>query len=110
MSKRKFTWLSWNYDDGGDSYVIAKSECPDKTDLADYIAKADRIYRPYSEIESDIYEGWCAFQCRTDWEDGDGTPQGFYVVETYEPYTKRIDGKRKPGWFPVWLIRKGEWY
>lgn len=54
--------------------------------------------------------GWCKYQVRTDWaNDDDAKPHGGYVVRS-EAETKRLDGRRKPGWFPVWVVRKGEWY
>jgi hypothetical protein len=111
VKKRKFTWEAWNYDCDGDAYIIAKSECPDRANLPEWLVEADRLHHDcIPDIAKSIKEGWCAYQCRTDWEYGDGEPQGGYVVETYEPHTKRLDGKRKPGWFPVWIVRKGEWY
>ena len=53
---------------------------------------------------------WCKYQVRTDWENGDGEPRGGYCVLMRESRPKRHDGKNKAGWFPVWIIRKGEWY
>lgn len=111
MSKRKFTWQSWDFDCDGDAYIIAKDECPDRDALPEWLVKADGLHTDcIPDIAESTKEGWCKFQCRTDWENSDGEPQGGYVVETYAPHTKRPDGKRKPGWFPIWIVRKGEWY
>lgn len=106
---KKFTWNAWNFDCDGYAYIIAKSECPDRESVPDYITKEDSL-DPACKPDMEIEEGWCKYQVRTDWEDGDGRPAGGYVVEQREAFTKRLDGKRKPGWFPVWIIRKGEWY
>jgi hypothetical protein len=58
-----------------------------------------------------VEEGWCKYQVRTDWEnDDDAEPHGGYVIEQNEAFTKKVDGKRKSGWFPVWIVRRGEWY
>ena len=104
MSKRKFTWDSWNYDCDGDAYIIAKDQCPDSTALPEWIVQADSLDPACAaEIVDDIKEGWCAFRCRSDWENSEG-PQGSYFV---------VRQKEKPktrGWFPVWVVRKGEWY
>jgi hypothetical protein len=105
---RKFTWNSWDFDCDGDAYIIAKAECPERENVPDYIVKADNL-DPACKLGMVIEEVWCAFQVRSDWEDSDG-PHGWYVVERREAFTKRLDGRRKPGWFPVWIIRKGEWY
>lgn len=105
---RKFTWYDWNFDDDGDAYIIAKEECPERENVPDYICRVDHIHSE-CKPEMRIEEGWCKFQVRSDWEGVDG-PHGWYVVETYEPHTKNIYGKRKPGWFPVWIVRKEEWY
>ena len=105
---RKFTWESWNFDWDGDAYIIAKAECPDRENVPEYIVSADHIdtaCKPDMVVE----DGWCAFQVRSDWENIDG-PSGHYVVTQQESKTKRLDGRRKPGWFPVWIVRKGEWY
>lgn len=106
---RKFTWDAWDFDCDGDSYIIAKAECPERENVPDYIINADHLHLDCKD-GMDIEEGWCKFQVRTDRENGDGEPRGGYVVEQYEPHTKQLDGKRKPGWFPVWIVRKGEWY
>ena len=109
MSKRKFIWNAWDVDGDGEAYVVAKAECPERENVSDYIMKADNLDSA-CKPEMVVEEGWCKFQCRTDWADGDGEPRGFYVVEFFESDTKRLDGTRKPGWFPVWIVRKDEWY
>jgi hypothetical protein len=106
---RKFTWDSWDFDCDGEAYIVAKAECPDECDVPGYIVLHDAL-PGYCADAMEVKEGWCKYQVRTDWEHGDGRPQGGYCVETYEPFTKNIYGKRKPGWFPIWIVRKGEWY
>lgn len=106
---RKFTWDSWDFDLDGDAYIIAKGECPERENVPDYIIKADNLHHDCKDGMK-IEEGWCKYQVRTDWENGDGKPMGGYFIETYEPFTKNLFGKRKPGWFPVWIVRKDEWY
>jgi hypothetical protein len=106
---RKFKWDYWDFDCNGDAYIVAKTECPERERVPDYIVQADNLH-PDCKYGMEMQEGWCKFQVRTDWEYGDGEPEGGYVVEQYEPHTKKLNGKRKPGWFPVWIVRKGEWY
>jgi len=106
---RKFKWNSWDFDCDGDAYIIAKAECTKRDNVPDYIIREDCLH-PDCKDGMKIEEGWCKYQVRTDWENGDGKPLGGYVVEQYEPLTRKLDGKRKPGWFPVWIVRKGEWY
>lgn len=107
---RKFKWDSWDFDCDGEAYIIAKDECPDKENVPDYIIREDCLAQD-CKLGMVVEEGWCKFQVRTDWENGDGEPEGGYVVETYESLTRHsITGKRKPGWFSVWIVRKGEWY
>ena len=106
MNKRKFTWDAWNYDTDGESFIIAKSECPDREQVADYIIREDDIHSECKpDIDADIREGWCCWQIRRDWEDCDGDAVCGYIV---------VDGAKRPergrGWFPVWIVRKGEWY
>lgn len=108
MSK-KFTWDAWDFDCDGDAYIIAKSECHERENVPDYIIKADNL-DPACKSGMIVEDGWCKYQVRSDWEDCGGEPYGGYCVEPCESFTKRLDGKRKPGWFPVWIIRKGEWY
>jgi len=106
---RNFKWNSWDFDCDGEAYIIAKAECPERDKVPEYICAVDNLHSNCM-AGMEIKEGWCKFQCRSDWENMESGPHGWYVVETYEPYTKRLDGKRKPGWFPVWIVRKGEWY
>ena len=106
--KRKFTWDAWDYDLDGSAYIIAKDECPNKEDVPDYICRVDGL-SPECKPEMVVDEGWCAWQVRTDWMYGDGEPHGWYVVEKQQKRPAR-NGKPLPGWFPVWIVRKGEWY
>lgn len=109
----KFTWDAWDFDLDGEAYIIAKRVCPEKADVPGFIIREDHI-SPVCASDMVVQEGWCKFQCRTDWETWDGhdnTPRGGYVVETHEPGTRHpITGKRVRGWFPVWIVRKDEWY
>lgn len=99
MSK-KFKWGSWDYDCcGAESYVISKDQCSNKEDVPDYICKVDRINEE-CKAEMNVQEGWCRWEVRTDWEDGDGEPQAWYCI-----YEKKV-----PRSFPVWTVRKDEWY
>lgn len=106
---RKFKWDAWNYDCDGEAYIIAKDECPKKIDVPDFICKNDFI-DPECKPEMIVQEGWCKFQVRSDWEDGDGKPCGSYVVYKQKESPKDLYGKKKSGWFPVWIVRKDEWY
>ncbi|MDR1693376.1 MAG: hypothetical protein LBR72_08465 [Oscillospiraceae bacterium] len=115
--KRKFTYDCWNYDCDGSAIIIAKDECPNQEDVPAWIVQAYHLdpecLNPKCEVHlsaSDVKKGHCKYQVRTDWENTDGEPCGGYVVEDYEPHTKDLYGKRKPGWFPVWIVRIGEWY
>ena len=105
MSKRKFTWECWDYDLEGYAYVVSKDECPDKENFVQYISAEDFGHdddigglNPNPEIK----EGWCSFQCRSDWDDG-SYRNGGYIVE---------EGTEKPkygrGWFPVWISRRDD--
>jgi hypothetical protein len=121
--KRKFTWDTWDYDCCDEAYIIAKDECPNRDDVPVWIVKTDNLdpeclnsaHGAYIAVE-DVKEGWCKYQVRTDWENGDGEPLGGYFVvddsctprHLYRSGDKK--GKRIPGWFPVWIVRKGEWY
>lgn len=106
----KFTWNVWDFDFSGEAFIIAKRVCPDKENVPEYIVKEDNLH-PDCKDGMVVEEGWCKFQVRTDWDNGDGEPRGGYVVERNESRTIRKDtGRRKPGWFPVWIVRKGEWY
>ena len=106
---RKFKWNAWDFDCDGDAYIIAKAECPEREQVPEYIAKEDCLH---SNCKGGmvVKEGWCKYQVRTDWENGDGEPMGGYVVEQRATCPKYLDGKNKPGWFPVWIVRKGDWY
>lgn len=105
----QFTWYAWDFDLDGEAYVIAKKECPEKEFVPEYICKHDDISSECM-AEMVVEDGWCKYQVRSDWANLE-KPSGGYLVETYEPHTKHsITGKRKRGWFPVWIVRKGEWY
>lgn len=116
MSKRKFKWLVWDYDCCGISYVIAQGECPRREDVPQYIVDNDRLSLDALNLENgpylktdDVETAWCKYQVRTDWENGDGVPRGGYCVEKNENIVFRMNGKIKQGWFPVWIVRRGEW-
>lgn len=112
MSKPKFNWDRWDFDTDGDAYIIRKDICPSREDVPDFIVREDNLHEDCKQgiIDGGVREGWCKWQVRTDWEDGDGEPQGGYGVTMYEGVTLNICGKRKRGWFPVWIVRLGEWY
>lgn len=112
---RKFKYEMWDFDGDGLAYVIAVDECPEKQLVPEYIVKADGLHRDVLNPEfgyylsaDDVQEGWCKYQVRTDWFDGDGSPMGGYVVEVRPHMTTAHKGQR--GWFPVWIIRVGDWY
>lgn len=104
---RKFKWEAWDYDCDGEAYIIAKDECPNAADVPDYICEVDGIH-PECKPEMVVQEGWCKYQVRTDWEDREGERIGGYVVEQCPHMSTAYKGKR--GWFPVWIVRKDEWY
>lgn len=99
MGKKKFTWNEWDYDCDGEAYIIAKSECPNKSDVPDYICRVDRI-SDECKPDMNVKEGWCRWEVRTDWDNGNGEPQGWYCI--YRSPVKRA--------FPVRIVRKEEWY
>lgn len=110
MRKRKFTWQSWDFDCEGDSYIIAKAECPDVELVPEYICREDNLHTDcMAGISKDIEEGWARYQVRSDWEDHEGEATGGYYITCFESETLR-QGKRIGGWFPVWIVRKGDWY
>lgn len=102
---RAFTWDMWDYDLEGMAYIIAKDQCPDIEDVPDFICKED--YLPL-DCKQDMhpYEGWCKFQVRADWADGSDRNTGWYVIEEGKEPPKDSIGKKKCGWFPVWIVRK----
>jgi len=105
----KFTWDSWDFDCDGNAYIIAKKECPEKECVPNYIIKSDNLNEECKEGMV-VEEGWCKYQVRSDWINTE-KPCGGYLVETYEPHTRHsITNNKKRGWFPVWIVRKGEWY
>ena len=96
---RQFTWNAWDYDCDGEAYIISKDECQEKTEVPTYICKVDNISE---ECKSDmnVQEGWCRWEVRSDWENGDGEPRGWYVI-----YDKKVLRS-----FPIWIVKKEEWY
>ena len=101
----KFTWDCWNFDGGAETFIIAKKVCPLKEDVPQFIVDVDCVHND-CKSEMIVEEGWCKWQVRTDWENCVGEPTGgYYVVES-----KQLNGKRKRGWFPTWIVRKGDWY
>ncbi|MDR0905787.1 MAG: hypothetical protein LBN00_06400 [Oscillospiraceae bacterium] len=116
--KPKFEWNAWDYDGDGNAYIIRKDLCPNKAEVPKFIVDKDYLSPECLNpelgahlSEADVISGWCKYQVRTDWLDGDGTPRGGYVVEDFGS-KKRLDnsGKNLPGWFEVWIVRVGEWY
>lgn len=106
---RKFTWDTWDYDLDGSAYIIAKDECTKREDVPEYICREDNISSK-CKPEMVVEEGWCKYQVRSDWDGGDNNPMGGYVVEKQKEPPKDIYGRKKRGWFPVWIVRKDEWY
>lgn len=108
----KFTWDRWNFDCDGEAFVIRKDLCPNREDVPAFIVREDNLHHDCMQgiIDGGIQEGWCKWQVRTDWENGDGEPMGGYCVYQHGKEHLDIYGKKKPGWFPVWIIRIGEWY
>ena len=97
---RKFKWDAWDYDCDGEAYIIAKDECHEKENVPSYICEVDRIHTD-CKSEMNVKEGWCRWEVRTDWgEDSDGNPRGWYCI-----YENKV-----PRSFPVWIVRKEEWY
>lgn len=106
---RKFTWDAWDYDCDGSAYIIAKDECPNREDVPDFICREDRIH-PDCKPDMVVEEGWCKYQVRCDWDGGYGEREGGYVVEKQKNPPCDLYGKKIRGWFPVWIVRKDEWY
>lgn len=112
----KFTWDKWDYDCDGEAYIIRKDLCQNREDVPGFILREDNLHddcarppEPYLSV-NDVKDGWCKYQVRTDWENGDGEPMGGYCVWEGNGDHLNIYGKTKPGWFPVWIVRIGEWY
>lgn len=107
----KFTWDYWNFDGDGEAFIIAKKVCEQAEDVPNFIAAVDDLSED-CKAEMIVQEGWCKWQVRTDWENYEGEPGGYHVVESkFDAETKHsITGKRKRGWFPVWIVRKEDWY
>lgn len=96
---RKFKWDAWDFDCDGEAYIIAKEECPEKSEVPSYICREDDISEE-CKVEMNVQDGWCRWEVRTDWENGDGEPRGWYCI--YHTPVKRA--------FPVWIVRKDKWY
>lgn len=105
---RKFTWDAWDFDCEGSAYIVAKAECPDRENVPEYLVNADHL-DPACKPDMKIEDGWCKYQIRSDWENCDEPHGGYYVTQCASE-SKRADSTRKAGWFPVWIVRKGEWY
>jgi hypothetical protein len=108
----KFTWNRWAFGCDGDAFIIAKKICPEKENVPQFIVENDGVSESCKK-DMVVEEGWCKFQVRTDWEDYEGEPiGGYHVVEAkFDAKTKdSLTGKRKRGWFPVWIVRTGDWY
>jgi len=101
MSKRGFTYEKWDYDCDGEAFIIAKDECPIKENITGYLKERIEIGCDCEIPLSDIKEGVCKYQVRSDWEGCDGPTGGYYVDDSI---------KTKKGWFSVWIVRIGEWY
>lgn len=106
---KKFTWYDWDFDLNGSAYIIAKDQCPNVEDVPDFICREDVVH-PDCKPEMVVQEGWCKWQVRADWEGSEGEPGGWYVVELGQKRPVNMYGKNIPGWFPVWVVRKGAWY
>ena len=46
-----------------------------------------------------VKDGWCRYECRTDWEEHYGERLSFYAA-----YDEKV-----PHAFPVWIVRKEPW-
>lgn len=107
---RKFTWDMWDYDGDGSAYVVAKDECPNKDDVPQYIVKADGLCSDVLSpnlgeclCEDNVKEGWCKYMVRSDWANLEGPCGGYYAELGSHK-------NRRKGWFPVWIVRVGDWY
>lgn len=108
---RKFKWDMWDFDGDGMAYVIAKDECLNKEHVPTYIVREDGLHPDVLNPKIGeclcpeiVQEGWCKFQVRSDWIDEEGGPKGGYVVNF------GTHNRQHKGWFPVWVVRLGEWY
>lgn len=105
MSKRKFKWDAWDFDCNGTAYIISVDECPKREDVPAFIHANDYIpdeINPTMQVQ----EGWCKYQVRRDWDNGDGQPQGGYYATMAPHKGSRAQYHIKPGWFKVWIVRK----
>ena len=96
------------YDGDGLCYIVAVSACRWKDYLPTFIEKTLGITdmtECYTLRRGTITSGWCAYQCRADWLDEEGTPgSGYYWVEQEN---KPQSGR---GWFPVWIVKPEKVY
>lgn len=107
---RKFKWDMWDYDCDGLAYIIAKDECPNKSDVPQYIVEEDGLHRDVLNpelgdclCEDIVQEGWCKYMVRSDWDNAEG-PCGGYCAQL------GTHSNKHKGWFPVWIVRVGYWY
>lgn len=100
---RKFKWMAWDFDCEGEAYVIAQDECS-KEDVPDYIVREDCLHED-CKSGMVIEEGVCKYMVRSDWNDFEGEAIGGYYVRQGQ-----FDISGCPGWFRVWIVRKGDWY
>lgn len=110
MAKRRsFTWGAWDFDGLGGAFIVAKSECPVREEVPDYIVKVDNL-DPMCAPAMEVEEGWCMFQVRGDWDGMEGERRGSYLVLKGAMHPLNRKGTPMKGCFPVWIVRKGEWY
>lgn len=108
MAKR-FRMESWDIDGEGNAFVVAKDACPNKEDVPRFICDGDFLDHD-CEKDMVVEEGWCRFMVRSDWDDYDGERRGGYVVYLGTDRPKSRNGSIARGWFPVWIVRHGDWY
>lgn len=96
--KRKFTWDAWDYDGDGSAYIIAKDECPHREGVLGFICRKNHI-EPKCAADMVVKDGWCRYECRTDWEEHYGERLSLYAA-----YDEKV-----PHAFPVWIVRKEPW-
>ena len=102
VKKRNFSYDVWNYDGDGNAYIITKDTCPNITDVPEFIKREARLQSLTLDDINEIKEGVCKWQVRTDWENCDGRPIGWYYIND--------SVKTKKGYFPVWIVRCDDWY
>jgi hypothetical protein len=97
--------MSWDFDGYGHAFVVSKDVCKTPKDVLDLV-KSEIERQPVNPgNEHAVEEGWCKFQCRSDWSDG-YAGGGYVVVDCEREFeTTNALGKRTPGWFRVWYVR-----